>query len=57
MWILISFLGMLASDVPWGKLKGVLFMWAPILVIIVVVILFLGSAIKIVREYLSLIHI
>ncbi len=51
MWILISFLGMLASDVPWGKLKGVLFMLAPILVIIVVVILFLGSAIKIVREY------
>ncbi len=42
---------MLASDVPWGKLKGVLFMLAPILVIIVVVILFLGSAIKIVREY------
>ncbi len=51
LWILISFLGMLASDVPWGKLKGVLFMLAPILVIIVVVILFLGSAIKIVREY------
>ncbi len=49
--ILGSFLGMLASDVPWGKLKGVLFMLAPILVIIVVVILFLGSAIKIVREY------